>query len=142
MVAPVLAQIPKFPSSFTRRKHSNQVSPLLAVADVICITWRHYLSRSQQLAHTSRHHGMYPSTRSFQDLFAPVNPLRDASSVLSYSCGLFVVHKKVKPFAIKHIRTLCANTGVGVVVNSEGWKCVLRNGMVRSRSGMRLGNSG
>jgi hypothetical protein len=31
-----------------------------------------------------------------------------ANPVVSYSCGLFVVPKQVKPFAIKQIQTLCA----------------------------------
>src|SRR5712692_6855087 len=64
----------------------------------ICTTWRLYSLWPQSIAHTSRHHGGVPSPAQ-----NPLCVLRAsvASPLLSYSCRLFCISKKVNPFAIK-----------------------------------------
>ena len=71
MVVPVSAQISKLRSCLPHRAvlpcHSRSLptthSPLSSRRPVICITWRQYLSRSQQLPHTSLRHGGVPDDR-------------------------------------------------------------------------------
>src|SRR5712692_5481728 len=68
MIAPVPTQIPKLSPSTRPTAHFSLHSPRppltahsLLSPLVACTTWRQYLSRSQQLPHTSRHHGGVPS---------------------------------------------------------------------------------
>src|SRR6202158_4231811 len=87
-----------------RRKH---LSHQPETSPIICITWRQYLSRSQQLPHTCRRHGgvlplIIPDVQTFRPSGMP-------TLLFASTCRLFGVSKKVKSFAIKQIQPLFAN---------------------------------
>ena len=111
MVAPVPAQISKVFSTSTRRKHTSQTT-----SPVICITWRQYLSRSQQLAHTSCRHGGVPlqlqilSVSSLPPWQIPCSQQLAAS--LSSLCALF------------HTRSLCFQSFAASFDKTPGWGCL------------------
>src|SRR5216684_7185819 len=84
----------------------------------ICATWRLYPLWPQSIAHTSCHHGGVPSPTQ-----NPLCALRAsvANPLLSYSCRLFCISKKVNSFAIKQIQSLsCPERGLRRVAKDPG----------------------
>ncbi len=116
MVAPVPAQISKFhprPPAAAHRSlpllpalHSLPPlfsSPLPAVAGVVCIMWRQYLSRSQQLPHTSCRHGVYPFTIPDVQTFGPSNT---STLLFTGACRLFAFFCELPSFVFNRLEPL------------------------------------
>src|SRR5258708_5685385 len=140
-------EVAPLPAPSRRRSYySTHHSPrILFSSPVICITWRQYLSRSQQLPHTSCHHRGVHLTRTRFSLPRCL-PVRQASPTgsgrqipcsqqFAASLSLFALFSTRVPFVFNRLQTLFAkHPGGGGISALFSWGAALPGGRLKLRT--------